>query len=210
MKKRLLLLVFLVAAVFWSVVQAGDPAKFIGKVALEWLDDDPFIPRMRLLEEFGFQDARGKSWIAQKGSVLDGRSLPLVFRDAFGLPFQGRYRKTSVLYDHYCHAMSEQWPDVHRMFYAASIAEGVEETQAKLMYMVLYAGGLRWEMKGSSCFGGCHASAAELSWKPEIEDLDLSPISAWIRRSSPELDAIDARLNEILRRPGPHIFAQPK
>jgi len=76
------------------------------------------------------------------------------------------------------------------------------------MYMTLYAGGLRWEMKGSTCFRGCHASAAALTWKPEIQDLDLRPISAWIRQSSPDLDAIDARLNEIIRKPGPHIFVQ--
>jgi hypothetical protein len=208
MKKLLLLLVLLAAVMGCSAVQAADPARFIGKVAVEWLDDDPFIPRMRLLEDFGFQDARGKSWVAQKGSVLDGRSLPLVFRDMFGSAFQGSYRKTSVLYDHYCHAMSEQWPEVHRMFYAASIAEGVDETEARLMYMALYAGGLRWEMKGSTCFRGCHASAAALTWKPEIQDLDLRPINAWIRQSSPDLDGIDARLNEVIRKPGPHIFVQ--
>ena len=208
MKTLLLLLVLLAAVIRCGVAQAGEPAHFIGKVAVEWLDDDPFIPRMRLLEDFGFEDARGKTWVAQRGSVLDGRSLPLVFRDTFGTAFQGSYRKTSVLYDHYCRAMSEQWPEVHRMFYAASIVEGADETEARLMYMALYAGGLRWEMKGSSCFRGCHASAAALTWKPEIQDLDLRPISAWIRQSSPDLDAIDARLNEVIRKPGPHIFVQ--
>src|SRR5262245_34093100 len=122
MKKFILLLV---AALSCSAAERGH---FVGKVMLEWLDDDPFIQRMRLLEDFGFQDARGKTWIADKGAVLDGRSLPLLFRDTFGLPFEGTYRKTSVLYDHYCRTMSEPWRDVHRMFYFASVTEGVEDS----------------------------------------------------------------------------------
>jgi hypothetical protein len=205
MKKLPLLLA---TAFLCSAVGAADPAHFLGKVMLEWLDDDPFIPRMRLLADFSFQDARGRTWIAERGAVLDGRSLPLVFRDAFGLPFEGQYRKTSVLYDHYCRAMSEPWRDVHRMFYYAAVAEGVEDNEAKLMYMALYAGGLRWEMKGSSCFRGCHASAASLTWKPEIQELDLKPAAAWIRQTSPQLDAIDQHLDSIIKKPGPHIFVQ--
>jgi len=191
-----------------ALTAAAEPGHFIGKVMVEWLDDDPFIPRMRLLEDFGFQDAQGKIWLADKGAVLDGRSLPLVFRDWFGLPFEGQYRKTSVLYDHYCRAMGEPWRDVHRMFYVGAVAEGVEDTEAKLMYMALYAGGLRWELKGSSCFRGCHASASALTWKPEIQNLDLKPVAAWIRQSSPSLEAIDEHLDGIIKKPGPHIFVQ--
>jgi hypothetical protein len=205
MKKFLWLLA---AVACCSAVAAGQSGHFLGKVVVEWLDDDPFISRMRLLEDFGFEDALGRTWVADKGSVIDGRSLPLVFRDWFGLPFEGPYRKTALIYDHYCQTMSEPWRGVHRMFYFASIAEGADESEAKLMYMALYAGGLRWEMKGSSCYRGCHASAAALTWKPEIQELDLKPTAAWIRQSAPDLDAIDAHLDAIIAKPGPHVFVQ--
>jgi len=187
---------------------AAEPGRFIGKVVVEWLDDDPFIPGIRLMEDFAFEDARGTTWLAPKGAVLDGRSVPLVFRDQFGVPFLGQYRKSSVLYDHYCNSMSEPWKAVHRMFYHAAVTEGVDDIEARLMYMTLYAGGLRWEMKGSSCYSHCHTSAAALTWKPDIQNVDLKSVAGWIRQSSPDLYAIDARMDEIIKRPGPHVFVQ--
>ena len=111
MKKFLWLLA---AVACCSAVAGGQPGRFLGKVAVEWLDDDPFIARMRLLEDFVFQDALGRTWMADKGSVIDGRSLPLVFRDWFGLPFEGPYRKTALIYDHYCQTMSEPWRGVQQ------------------------------------------------------------------------------------------------
>jgi hypothetical protein len=205
MKKFLLLLL---ATMCCGVVVAAEPARFIGKVVVEWLDDDPFIPSMRLVENFGFQDASGKTWMVDKGATLDGRSLPLLFRDMFGVAFLGSYRKTSVLYDHYCRTLSAPWRDVQRLFYNASLAEGVDEGEAKLMYMALYAAGMRWEMKSSSCFSHCHASAPSLTWKPDIHDLDLKPVQAWILQAAPNVDAIDARLDALIKRPGPHVFEQ--
>ena len=140
--------------------------------------------------------------------MLDGRSLPLVFRDTFGLPSRARIARPSVLYDHYCRAMSEQWREVHRMFYVASIAEGADETEARLMYMALYAGGLRWEMKGSSCYRGCHASAAALTWKPEIQDLDLRPTARGSGRARPTSMRSMRGWTRVIAKPGPHIFVQ--
>jgi hypothetical protein len=200
----------LASPVVCSAVLAADTAHFIGKVAVEWLDDDPFIPGMRLIEDFGFADPRGKRWIAQQGAVLDGRSLPLLFRDTFGLPFEGQYRKTAVVYDHYCHAMNESWRQVQRMFYDAAVTEGVDPIEARLMYVTLYASGLRWEMKDSSCFRGCHAAAASLTWKPASADIDFTPVMSWVRESAPNLDQIDQRLDGLIKRPGPHIFVQAR
>jgi hypothetical protein len=191
-----------------SIGASGEVGKFSGKIVVEWLDDDRFVFKMKLVEDFAFQDADGRSWIAPKGAVLDGSSIPLVFRDRIGLPFDGSYRRAVVIYDHYCRAMSEPWRDVHRMFYRASIADGVSELDAKLMYMLLYAGGPRWERRGSSCFRSCHAAAPSLAWEPALEGTDLQPVSVWVRQTNPPLDEIDARVDAVLKRPGPHIFAQ--
>jgi len=196
------------ALVACTVAAAADIGRFTGKVVVEWLDDDPFVRKMKLLEDFGFQEPDGRLWVARKGAVLDGVSIPLVFRDNVGLPFDGAYRRASVVYDYYCRLMSEPWRDVHRMFYQASLADGVGEIDAKVMYMTLYAGGPRWERRGSSCFGSCHAAAPSLTWEPALEGTDLKPVRVWVRQTNPSLDDIDRRLDAVLKRPGPHIFAQ--
>jgi len=187
---------------------ADASARFVGRVAVEWLDDDPFVPRMRLLQPFSYEDARGKQWRAPEGAILDGRSLPVAFLDRIGPAFSGDYRRTSVVYDAQVKAMAEPWRAVHRMFYEASTAEGVPDMNAKLMYALLYAGGLRWETRDSSCFRTCHAQLASLSWKPVADAQEIEAVSQWIRRNDPDLDRIDRRLDEAITKPGPHIFSQ--
>jgi hypothetical protein len=186
---------------------AAAPGRFVGKVVVEWLDD-PFVPKLRLREDFGFEDQTGKLWLARQGQVLDGASIPPVFRETIGMPFVGEYRRASVVYDYYCQVMSEPWRDVHRMFYRASVTEGVGEVDAKVMYAALYAAGLRWEMPGSSCFGSCHAAAPSLTWKPQTEEEDVRPVLEWVRRTNPNLEEIDKRVDAAVKKPGPHVFAQ--
>ena len=76
------------------------------------------------------------------------------------------------------------------------------------MYMALYAGGLRWEPRGSSCFRGRHASAESLSWMPLTSAEEIAPVARWIRQSNPRLEEIDRKLDATIMKPGPHIFAQ--
>jgi len=197
-----------VALCLCTVVLSADYARFTGRVMVEWLDDEPFVHRLKLLEDFGFQEPTGRLWLARKDAVLDGGSIPLVFRDTIGLPFSGDYRKASVVYDYYCHVMTQPWRDVHRMFYQASLAEGVGAVDAKVMYMTLYAGGLRWELPGSSCFRSCHTAATSLSWMPGQEGTDLKPVEIWVRQTDPSLDEIDRHVDAVLKKPGPHVFVQ--
>jgi len=199
---------FVLASMFLSAVAlSGVQGRFVGKVVVEWLDD-PFVPKLQLREDFGFEDQAGKLWLARQGQVLDGGSIPLVFRDMIGMPFVGNYRRTSIIYDYYCQVMNEPWRDVQRMFYHASLTEGADEVNAKIMYAALYAAGLRWEMPGSRCFRSCHAAAPSLSWKPQVEDKDVRPVADWIRQDNPGLDEIDARVDATVKKPGPHVFAQ--
>ena len=204
--KRLSLVV---ASLWFAALAAGaDAPGFVGRVVVEWLDDDPFIARMRLVEDFAFRDPAGRQWVAQKGQVLDGRSIPLLFRDLIGPPFAGEYRKSAVVYESQAHRMQESWRAVQRLFYHAIRAEGIPDADAKLMYMALHAGGPRWEQPGSSCFGHCHVGAQSLSWMPMTTPEEIKPIADWIRQANPDLDQIDRRIEATLRKPGPHIFAQ--
>jgi hypothetical protein len=199
---------FVLAGIFTcAAALSASQGRFVGKVVVEWLDD-PFVAKLQLREDFGFEDQAGKLWLARQGQVLDGASIPPVFRSMIGMPFVGDYRRASVVYDYYCHVIAEPWRDVHRMFYHASLTEGVGEVDAKVMYAAVYAGGMRWEMPGSSCFRSCHAAAPSLTWKPYAEEKDVGPVVEWIRQVNPALEEIDARVDAAVKRPGPHVFAQ--
>jgi hypothetical protein len=134
--------------------------------------------------------------------------VPRELRGLPGLPLESEYRKTAVLHDFQSHARTEPWRDVHRMLHAASLAEGVTPTEANVLYMTLYASGWRWEPKGSSCYGSCHAAASMLAWRPDAKASELAPIAAWLQTAPATLAEIEDRVDAALKRPGPHLFAQ--
>lgn len=202
----------LIAAAFVCVTSpAADSGAFVGNVMVEWLDhgDSKVKPAMRLMEEFTFVEVNGHAWRAPKGHIIEGGCIPAIFRSLVGLPFEGKQRRAAVLHDYYCHARATPWLDVHRMFYRASLAAGVEETEAKIMYMAIYAEGHRWEPKeGSRCYNSCHAAAASLAWKPIVTEVDWHAVVEWIDQNNPALAEIEQRINAATKRPGPHIFAR--
>jgi hypothetical protein len=202
------LLVAITAACLCTVAMSADQAGFSGRVVVELVDEIEFIHKLRLLDDFAFTDAGGKVWLARKGGILDGESVPRELYSLGGLPYPAEYRKAAVVHDYFCRAKSESWRQVHRTFYHASVAEGVSETQAKALYAVVYAGGWRWEPNGSSCYRSCHLAAASLAWKPAVMPTEIEPVLRWIAQNGPPLDEIDARLDAVIRKPGPHLFAQ--
>ena len=205
MKKLVLSLVGLCCC---TLALSADQARFAGKVVVELLDDIEFDHKLKLVEDFSFQDASGKVWVAHKGGILDGTSVPRELRDLTGLPFPMEYRKASVLHDYYCRVKTEPWRDVHRMFYNASLVEGLSESEAKTLYLAAYAGGWRWEIPGTSCYGSCHIAATSLAWKPAVTESIIQPLVEWIKQTNPTLDEIETRVDAVTKRPGPHLFAQ--
>ncbi len=201
-------LLAIVAACLCTVAMSSDRAGFSGKVVVELLDAAEFAQKLRLLEDFAFTDADGKVWLARKGGILDGESVPRELYTLGGLPFPADYRKAAVVHDYFCRVRTEPWRTVHRTLYHASVAEGVSETQAKALYAVVYAGGWRWESKESGCFLSCHAAAGSLAWKPAVTTSEVQPVLQWIMQHGPDLEEIEARMDAVIRRPGPHLFAQ--
>jgi hypothetical protein len=191
-----------------SASPEGSSGGFSGKVVIELLDEVEFVYKLRLLHDIAFTDAGGKVWLARKGAILDGENFPPELHVLSGLPYLAEYRKAGVIHDYFCRARSESWRQVHRTLYHASVVEGVTETQAKTLYAVVYAGGWRWEPKGSSCYRSCHAAAVSLAWRPAINPEALQPVLQWIAHDRPALDEIDARLDAVITKPGPHLFAQ--
>lgn len=87
---------------------------FHGVLAPEWLDDGR---NMRLTSDYHFVDSMGELWRALKGTVIDGASIPRFFWRFIGGPFEGLYRKASVIHDYYCKVKTRKSSRVHWMFY---------------------------------------------------------------------------------------------
>ena len=116
-------------------------AKFIGDVRVNWLNDSR---EMQLLTTVLFQDKKGKHWVAPRGAIVDGASIPRFFWSFIGSPFSGKYRNASVIHDVYCVTKSEPRKAVNKMFYEAMRVEGVGRIKAKLMYYAVKVGAPRW------------------------------------------------------------------
>ena len=115
---------------------------FDGEVVASWDNDGR---KMTLREDFSYIDPNNRRWVAPAGSVVDGASIPPAFWTFVGGPFEGQYRKASVVHDVGCHTMTATWEDVHRMFYDACVCGGVDEQTAKVLYYAVYHFGPRWE-----------------------------------------------------------------
>jgi hypothetical protein len=103
---------------------------------------------MRLLADFVYEDPSGERWVAPRGAIVDGASIPRVLWSLIGGPFEGKYRDASVVHDIACEERRRPWRDVHRMFYNASRLAGVEETRARVMYGAVFHFGPRWAERG--------------------------------------------------------------
>jgi hypothetical protein len=114
---------------------------FLGPCQTEWDDDGR---HMRLLRDLVFVDPRAEAWTAPAGATVDGASIPRACWSLIGGPFEGRYRKASVIHDWYCDRRTRSWQAVHRVFYDAMIASAVSLPKAKLLYYAVVVGGPRW------------------------------------------------------------------
>jgi hypothetical protein len=121
----------------------GQWGLFLSAPRVELLDDGR---QLRLLEDFVYIDPQKKVWLAPKGSIVDGASIPQVFWSLIGGPLEGPYRNASIPHDVECERKREKWEDVHFMFYQACRCGGLGETQAKVMYWAVYQFGPRWQL----------------------------------------------------------------
>jgi hypothetical protein len=212
----------LCAALVWTCFGAGlgcaPPAVsgasgFQGGVVVEWLDD-PFTPSMRVLREFGFTQTDGTRWQVRAGQVLSGRGLPPLFRDlpelreAGGQAFHSGWRRSALIYDSAVQSMTQPWDAAQRMFFEASLTEGVPSREAKVMYALLAAQGSRWEVAGSRCYGSCHSPSRPLEWRPMVDEARVRELVRWVHATDPTLDEIGLRARTAIRATGPHIFPQ--
>lgn len=109
----------------------------------------PFQP---LAHELNFVDAQQRMWVAPKGILTDGASIPPAFVKVVGRPTDPAFAKAAAIHDSYCGVGNEAtpyfhtrpWKDTHRMFYEALRVGGTPEKTAKTMFAAVYMGGPRW------------------------------------------------------------------
>lgn len=119
--------------------------KYQGRVVTEWLVRNKL---MELVEDFAYIDPAGERWEAPKGSRIDGASIPRPLWTIVGDPFDGMYRRASVVHDVACEEKTARWGDVHRMFYYAMRCDGVGHWRALYMFTAVYRFGPRWRAPG--------------------------------------------------------------
>jgi hypothetical protein len=182
-------LIFIVGCSRSKPVSPGDHGYFVGRVRTEWLQDGR---RMRLLENFGYTDPTGKLWIAPANSVVDGASIPKPFWSVIGGPFAGQYRDASVVHDIACDEKKEDWKEVHRMFYTASLCGGAESTKARLMFGAVYHFGPRWttQVVMSGADGTKEYVSKDLA-VPTPTNEQVQELSKFIESKSPTLEEIE-------------------
>lgn len=115
---------------------------FNGSVVAKWLNDGR---AMQLVEPFAYFDPDNLIWLAPSGSVVDGASIPEFAWSLIGGPFEGKYRNASVIHDVACVEKRRSWQSVHKAFYTAMLASGVDKTLAKIMFGAVYHFGPRWD-----------------------------------------------------------------
>ncbi len=204
----------LAAALLWSAcITAADSGEtaggfFQGKVIVEWLDD-PYVLKMRMTQDFAFRHSDGDTWVVPANAIVDGNSLPTLFVSFIGRPFDSSFRKTALVYDHAAKSKQRSWKDAQRMFHEAAIVEGVMPVEAKVMYLLLNAAGLRWAERGDrDCYGRCHRRDANLEWSPRVRDEDVLALVSWVRSEDPSLDGIEQQVDKVIIDDSPHMIGR--
>ncbi|WP_299927160.1 DUF1353 domain-containing protein [uncultured Pelagimonas sp.] len=140
-----------------------------------------------------FVDSQGRNWVAPRGTLTDGASIPEIFTTIVGKPTSPEYVNAAAVHDAYCGIGNEagtrwhdgRWEDVHRMFYDGLIVGGTPEFRAKLMYAAVWLGGPRWEITNR--------------WD-EVDTAELQTAmratKSYISTSKPTLPQLDAYLRK--------------
>ena len=174
---------------------AANFGRFKGDVIALWLPDGR---NMKLTQRFAYIDPRGKEWVAPKGSVVNGASIPGSLWSVVGGPFEGQYRHASVIHDVGCEEMTSKWEDVHLMFYEACRCGGVSEARGKMMYYAVYNFGPRWQprtpgagpLSAVRSFGAGAAGPGAMLFATQpvaVDPQDLQAIMEFIHEENPSL-----------------------
>jgi tetratricopeptide (TPR) repeat protein len=163
-----LLLVLICIVALTSCCEQNDLGKFIPKeINITEVNDSELMNLgvdesktfMELKDEsLTFIDYHGVKWVAPRGTLTDGATIPQLGLSFTKGRFAKEYFKAAVVHDAYCQEVNQTrtpkqyrtrpWQKVHRMFYEASLTGGTEKSVANAMYLFVWLGGPRWDDPG--------------------------------------------------------------
>ena len=170
------------------------PAAFSGDPKTLWIasvaDSDR---RMKLLEDFWFQDRHGDTWSVDAEYVIDGASIPRALWTLVGSPYTGQYRRASVVHDKACDDAAgneDARRRADRMFFEACRAGGCGWFEA----MILYAGvriGAAWSTMAPELLAQSRKEGATLVRPPYEQNMiaEYQYLAERITRAGPTDDA---------------------
>lgn len=108
---------------------------FSGNPKTEWLTNPGAEDRnIQLLEDFSYTGPDGIVWLAKKGSVINGASIPRPLWTTVGSPYTDDYRRASIVHDVACDSPTISRKDADVMFFHACRAGGCSPVQARILY----------------------------------------------------------------------------
>jgi hypothetical protein len=141
-------------------------AAFSGEPRTIWKTETKPDRSMELIDDFWFDDRKGKRWLAAARESVDGASIPRPLWALVGSPYTGDYRRASIVHDVACveagtdHAARKK---ADKMFYEACRAGGCSVAQSILLYVGVRIGA--W-------YGGALAADREEGAKLATDALD--------------------------------------
>ena len=144
--------------------------RYVGELTATW-DDGGRL--MQLFHPFSFIDDHELRWDVPAGAQIDGATIPRVLWSVTGSPYEGKYRKASVVHDFYCSVRTRDADATHRMFHEAMLVSGVSAGKAKIMYAAVKYAGPRWTLmdmhNANLASGGRYAEGRDEGWSGDGE-----------------------------------------
>lgn len=110
-----------------------------------WLREPGQPDRRVTADVFGYVDPAGMHWDVPAGYATDGASIPTAFKPIIGGSWTEKYVKAAVLHDFYIRRLTSNPESVHRLFFHALLASGLEPDRAKYMYWAVRSFGPQWK-----------------------------------------------------------------
>lgn len=134
------------------------------KVRTIIVDGKPMTILELMEDRLTYTSADGKTeWVAVKGTLTDGASIPSFALSLTGDKFSAPFLKAAIVHDAYCQCFIKDqcpeqyhkrpWREVHQMFRDACIAGGTDVRRANLLFAAVWICGPRWGDDSKSLCG---------------------------------------------------------
>lgn len=199
----------------WFFLIDGPRGKFspadIGECKIQTMDVDgqPTTIMELMADRLIYTAPDGTEWVAVKGTLTDGASIPTFALSFTGDKFSASFLKAAIVHDAYCQCFVKDrcpeqyhkrpWQAVHQMFRDACIAGGTDVRKANLLFAAVWMYGPRWN-DDSRNLGDVAPAYQRILFQdckdfiekpPEKTERSAKEIEAWMGKRQPTILAIN-------------------